>query len=287
MRAIWKGYIRFSLVTIPVNLYSAVESSATISFNQLHKDDNGRVGYDKKCKKCDNSLTTADIVKGYEYEPDHYIIIEPEDFQKIKLESTRTIEIVGFVDSSEVHPTLYDAPYFIGPDGVVGKEAYALLVQTLKETKKMGIGKVVLRDKEDMIMISPQENGLVMYKLRYPSELRKIETVPQLNDVKANKEQLKLARTLVDSMTTSISEIEMKDKYQEALKEMIQAKIEGKEIVTTEQDVKPVTDIMAALKESLEKAKQEKMPMEKAKGKKEKVQKKQTKSKKRKQANSN
>lgn len=286
MRAIWKGFIRFSLVTIPVNLYSAVEPSGTVSFNQLHKDDNGRVGYEKKCKKCGKSLSTEDIIKGYEYEPDHYIILEPEDFQKVKLESTRTIEIIGFVNASEVHPTLYDSPYFIGPDGPVGKDAYALLVQTLKDTGKMGIGKVVLRDREDMIMISPQENGMVMYKLRYPSEMRKVSNIPQLNGVKANKEQLKLAHNLVDSMTTTLDQIEMKDKYQDALKEMIQAKIEGKEIVTTEQEVKPVTDIMAALKQSLEKAKQDKKPMEKAKGKekKEKVQKKQSKTKKRKTA---
>jgi DNA end-binding protein Ku len=286
MRAIWKGFIRFSLVTIPISVYSAVESAGTISFNQLHKKDNGRVGYEKKCKKCGNILSSEDIVKGYEFQPDQYVIIENEDLQKVKLESTKTIEIEGFVNSSEISPMLYDSPYFIGPDGEVGKKAYSLLVETLKETGKMGMGKVVMRDREDVVMISPQENGMTMFKLRYPNELRKISSVPQLNGMKADKDQLKLAKTLVESMTTTMDKIELKDKYQDALRELIEAKAEGKEIVATTEEVKPVTDIMAALKQSLEQAKKDKMPMEKAKGKakKEKVERKPAKAKKRKSA---
>ncbi len=286
MRTIWKGFIRFSLVTIPVNLYSAVESSSTISFNQLHKTDNGRVGYEKKCKKCGKVLPNDEIVKGYELQPDQYVIIDNEDLQKIKLESTRTIEIEGFVNASEVSPMLYDSPYFIGPDGEVGKKAYALFTETLKETGKMGIGKVIMRDREDVVMISPEENGMMMFKLRYPNELRKISSVPQLNGMKADKDQLKLAKTLVKSMTTTMDKIELKDKYQDALKELIEAKAEGKEIVATSKEAEPVTDIMAALKKSLEQAAKEKMPMEKAKGKlkKEKVEKKPAKARKKKSA---
>lgn len=286
MRAIWKGFIRFSLVTIPVNLYSAVESSSTISFNQLHKKDHGRVGYEKKCKKCGEVLSNNEIVKGYEFQPDQYVIIDNEDLQKIKLESTKTIEIEGFVNSSEVSPMLYDSPYFIGPDGEVGKKAYALFTETLKATGKMGIGKVIMRDREDVVMISPEENGMMMFKLRYPNELRKISSVPQLNGVKADKDQLKLAKTLVESMTTTMDKIELKDKYQDALRELIESKAEGKEFVATSKEVKPVTDIMAALKQSLEQAKIEKMPMEKAKGKvkKEKAEKKTAKTRKKKSA---
>ena len=286
MRALWKGFIRFSLVTIPVNLYSAVESSGTISFNQLHNKDNGRVGYEKKCKKCGKTLSNDEIVKGYEFQPDNYIIIENEDLQKVKLESTKTIEIEGFVNISEVSPMLYDSPYFIGPDGEVGKKAYALFTETLKETGKMGIGKVVMRDREDVVMIAPQENAMMMYKLRYPNELRSISSIPQVNGLKADKDQLKLAKTLVDSMTTTLDKIELKDKYQDALREMIEAKAEGKEIVSPEKEIEPVTDIMAALKLSLEQAKKDKMPMEKAKGavKKEKAAKKSSKVKKRKSA---
>jgi DNA end-binding protein Ku len=273
MRAMWNGHIRFSLVTIPVRMYGAIDTKETVSFNQLHKEDNGRIGYDKKCKKCGKSLTTEEIVKGYEYEPDQYALIEQEDFAKVKLKSTKIIEIEGFVNSSEIHPTLYDSPYFIGPDGDVAQQAYSLLNKTLEDTKRMAVGRVVMRDREDVVILAPYEKGIILYKLRYPNEIRKMSDVPQLTDVKTDKEQLKLAKTLVDSMATSLSKIDLKDRYQDALKEMIKAKIEGKEIVTIEEEVKPVVDMMAALKASIEQAKKQKMPMEKAKGaaKKEKI----------------
>ncbi len=212
-------------------------------------------------------------MKGYEYEPDQYVILEQEDFEKVKLTSTKIIEIEGFVDSTEVHPTLYESPYFAGPDGDVAAKAYALLVKTLKESGKLGIGKVVIRDREDVVLLSPQENALILYKLRYPDEIRNINEIPQLDGITTDKDQLKLAKTLVDSMTIHLKDIELKDRYKEAIKEVLNAKIEGKEIVTTTEEVKPVVDMMQALKESLERAKKQKMPMEKAKGreKKEKV----------------
>ncbi|HKB86191.1 MAG TPA: Ku protein, partial [Ignavibacteriaceae bacterium] len=236
-----------------------------------HKEDNGRVGYDKKCKKCGKSLSQNEITKGYEYEPDQYAVIEQEDLDKIKIKSTRIIEIEGFIDEQEVHPTLFDTPYYIGPDGEVAAQAYSLLLQTLKETGKMAVGRVVIRDREDIVMLSPKENGMVMYKLRYPEEVRNIHEVPLLNGLKSNKEQLKLAKTLVNSMGAKLSDINMEDHYQTALKELIHAKIEGKEIVSTEEEIRPVVDMMQALKESLEQAKKQKMPMEKAKGKKKKA----------------
>jgi len=270
MKAIWNGHIRFSLVTIPVRLYSAIDTKETVSFNQLHKEDNGRVGYDKKCKKCGKSLTQQDIVKGYEYEPDNYVVIEQEDFDKVKIKSSKIIEIEGFVDSSEIHPTLYDSPYFIGPDGEVASQAYALLNKTLIDSSKQAVGRIVLRDREDVVILSSLDNGIVMYKLRYPSEVRKMSEVPLADGVKTNKEQLKLAKTLVDSMTTKLSEIDLSDRYQDAVKEMIKAKIEGKEIVTVTEEVTPVVDMMKALKQSIEQAKKEKKPMEKAKGEKKK-----------------
>jgi DNA end-binding protein Ku len=284
MRAIWNGHIRFSLVTIPVRVYGAIDTKNTINFNQLHKEDNGRVGYDKKCKICGKSLSQNEITKGYEYEPDKYVIIEQEDIDKVKIKSTKIIEIEGFVDYKEVHPTLFDTPYYIGPDGEVAAQAYSLLLQTLSETGKMAVGRVVIRDREDIVMLSPKENGMVMYKLRYPDEVRNIKEVPLLNGLKSNKEQLKLAKTLVDSMTTKLSEINMEDHYQAALKEVIRAKIEGKEIVAIVEEVKPIVDMMQALKESLEQAKKQKLPMEKAKGKKKKAKPAQKQAKLRKQA---
>ena len=263
MRAIWKGHIQFSLVTIPIRIYNAIDSGQTISFNLLSKEGHNPVSYEKKDKVTGEALRTEDIVKGYQYEPGQYVIIDQEDFDKVKLKSERIIEIQGFVDTKEVHPTLYESPYYIGPDGDMAAKTYGLLSQTLKETGRIAVGKVVLRDRETPVLITPHETGMVMYRLRYPQEVRSIREVPQLLEVKTDKEQLKLAKTLVDSMTTKFANIEMKDHYYDALKAIIDAKIQGKEIVSIEEEAPKVVDIMTALKASIDAAKK---PMEKAKG---------------------
>jgi DNA end-binding protein Ku len=286
MRSIWKGHIQFSLVTIPIRIYNAVDTEETIRFNQLHKEDNGAVGYDKKCKKCGKVLSGEEIVKGYQFEPEQYVVITPEDLEKIKLKSTKVIEIAGFIDSKEVHPTLYDSPYYAGPDGPVAAKAYGLLTQALKASGKVGIGKVVLREREESVLIAPQDGGMVLYKLRNPQELRKMSDVPQLAPVEANKDELKLSVSLVESMATKLKELDLTDHYRDALREMIDAKVSGKQIVTVAEEEKPVVDIMTALKQSIEKTKAQKKPMEKAKGEKkeaatEKVQEKPAKQKRR------
>ncbi|MDH3215948.1 MAG: Ku protein [Candidatus Krumholzibacteria bacterium] len=269
LRSLWKGHIRFSLVTIPIRIYNAVDTAQTVRFNQLHKECSGRVGYDKRCKKCNKVVSNEDIVKGYQYEPDQYVVFEKNDIDKVKLNSTKVIEIEGFVDAGEIHPTLYEAPYFAGPDGEVAAKTYALLGAALKDSGKMGIGKVVLRDREDIVAIAPHGGGLLLHRLRYPAEIKSMGDVPLIDDgIKTDKEELKLAKSLVDSMATSLGRIEMKDGYHGALREMIQAKIEGKEIVTVEEEDKPVVDIMTALKQSIEQAKTKKKPMVKATGKK-------------------
>ncbi|MCU0419915.1 MAG: Ku protein [Cyclobacteriaceae bacterium] len=266
MRAIWKGHIQFSLVTIPVRLYNAIDTGQTISFNLLSKEGHNPVSYEKKDKVTGQPLKTEDMVKGYQYEPGQYVIIEQEDLDKIKLKSTRVIEIEGFVKSEEVHPTLFEAPYFLGPDGDVAAKTYGLLTETMRQSGKLGVGKVVLRDRETPVLISPHEKGMLLYRLRFPSEVRSINEVPQLLEVKADKEQLKLAKTLVDSMTTHFANLEMKDHYYDAVKALIDAKISGKEIVTVAEEEPKVIDIMTALKASIDQAKQK--PMEKAKGEK-------------------
>jgi DNA end-binding protein Ku len=268
MRSIWKGHIRFSLVTIPIRIYNAVDTEEAIRFNQLHKEDNGAVGYEKKCKKCGKTLTGEEIVKGYQFEPEQYVIVSPEDLEKIKLKSTKVIEIEGFIDAGEVHPTLYEAPYFAGPDGLVAGKAYSLLTQALKASGKVGLGKVVLRDREEAVMIGALDDGLVLYKLRNPTELRKMENVPQIERKEVNKEELKLSVSLVESMTSTLKEIDLADRYRDALREMIEAKIAGREVVSVPEEEKPVVDIMTALKQSIEKTKAQKKPMEKAKGEK-------------------
>ncbi|HKW13583.1 MAG TPA: Ku protein [Candidatus Krumholzibacteria bacterium] len=262
LRSIWKGHLRFSLVTIPVRVYNAVDTAETIHFNQIHRDDNGRVGYDKRCKKCDQILEMSDIVKGYEYEPDMYVIFEKDDLDKLKLKSTKVIDIEGFVDETEIDPALYDAPYYLGPDGDVASKTYSLLSAALKDSGKFGVGKLVLRDREDIVLVAPKAEGLVIYKLRYPKEIRKISDVPLVERHTANKEELKLAKNLIDSMSTSLAKMTLENKYADAVKEMVEAKVAGEEIVAIEEPKDTeVVDIMTALKQSIEKTK--KKPMEK------------------------
>ena len=267
LRSIWKGHIRFSLVTIPIRIYNAVDTAQTVRFNQIHRECNGRVGYDKRCKKCEAAVTNDDLMKGYQYEPDQYVVFEKDDLDKLKLKSTKVIEIEGFVDASEIHPTLFDSPYYAGPDGDVAMNPYGLLSAALRDSGKMGVGKLVLRDREDIVMIAPHDDGLLIYKMRYPKEIREIGDVPLVDEVKPSKEELKLAKSLVDSMTTSLDKIKLENKYSEAVQEMIQAKIDGKEIIAIEEEEKEVVDIMTALKQSIEQAKSTKKPMKKVKTK--------------------
>ena len=253
MRSIWKGHIRFLLVAIPIRVYNAIETSEKIQFNQLHREDYGPIGYDKRCKKCGQVFTNDQITKGYQYEPDRYAIVEPEDIAKVKIKTTKAVDIIGFVDRSEIPTTFYDAPYYAGPDGPVSEKPYALLREVMKQTGKVGIGKVVLRDREDLVAIFPMEDGLVLQKLHYPHELRKMEDVPELEGTqKLNKNELKLATTLVSEMSTSLSEIDTEDNYHAALKTLIESKIKGNKVAEFEVEELPRLDIMSALKKSLQ-----------------------------------
>ena len=264
MRSIWKGHIRFLLVAIPVRIYNAIETSEKIQFNQLHRDDYGRIGYDKRCQKCDQIVTNDQITKGYQFEPDRYAVVEPDDIAKVKIKTTKAVDIVGFVDASEIPATFYDAPYYAGPDGAVAEKPYALLREVMKQTGKIGVGKVVLRDREDLVAVFPHENGLVLQKLHYPHELRQMNDVPELDGAqKLDKNELKLATTLVEQMVTSLSEIDTTDNYHEALKKLIEAKIKGKQTVEFEPvEELPKLDIMSALKKSLQQSNRK--PMVKA-----------------------
>ena len=259
MRSIWRGTIRFSLVSIPVRIYNAIETSEKIQFNQLHRDDFGAIGYDKRCKKCGEVVTNDQITKGYQYEPDRYAIVEPDDIAKIKIKTTKAVDIVGFVTREEIPTTFYDAPYFAGPDGTVSENPYALLREVMKQTGKIAVGKVVLRDREDLVALFPHDDGLVLQKLRYPHELREMKDVPEFENVqnldaeKLNKNELELATTLVNQMATTLSEIDTEDNYFIALRTLIDSKIQGREVTEFEEvDEVPRLDLMSALKKSLE-----------------------------------
>ena len=275
MRAIWKGHIRFSLVTIPIRIYTAVESGYAIRFNQLSRETKNPVSYQKVDKITGEPLNNEDIIKGYQYEPNQYVVIDPEEIENIKPKSGKVIEIESFVQATEVHPTLYDTPYFIGPDGDVAAKTYALLREALQDAGKVAVGRVILRDKENMVLLNPLDKGLVMYKLRFPAEVREMKQVPKLDDASGNidKDQLKMAHTLIDSMSKPFEEVEMSDRYHDAVMKLIEAKLEGKEVVAPQEEDVPTVDIMTALKQSIEQAKSDKKPMQKATGKKQKKEK--------------
>lgn len=264
MRSIWKGHIRFLLVAIPVRIYNAIETSEKIQFNQLHRDDYGPIGYDKRCKKCGEIVSNEQITKGYQYEKERYAIVEPEDIAKIKIKTTKAVDIIGFIDAGELPTTFYDAPYYAGPDGPVSEKPYALLREVMKQTGKIAIGKVVLRDREDLVAVFPLENGLVLQKLHYPHEIRKMEEVPELDGAsKLDKNELKLATTLVEQMVTTLKDIDRTDQYHEAMKSLIESKIKGKKIADLgDYEELPKLDIMSALKKSLQQSSRK--PMVKA-----------------------
>jgi len=242
------------LVAIPVRVYNAIEASEKIQFNQLHREDFGPIGYDKRCKKCNEVVTSDQITKGYQYEPDRFAIVEPDDIAKIKIKTTKAVDILGFVDADEIPATFYDAPYFAGPDGPVAEKPYALLREVMKQTGKVGLGKVVLRDREDLVAVFPQENGLILQKLRYTHEVRSVKDVPDLDGAqKVDKREMQMATMLVEQMTTTLEEIDMTDHYHEALKKLIESKVKGKKIVEFEPaEELPRLDIMSALKKSLQ-----------------------------------
>lgn len=257
MRSIWKGHIRFSLVTIPIQVFNAVETKGNISFNQLHKEDNGRISYQKVCKSCNKKVSSKDIVKGYEYSDDQYVVFEPQEFDSLKLKSTRAIDIEAFVDIAEVHPSRFEAVYFVGPAGEVAKKTFSLFTHVLNKTNKAGIGRIILRDKEDVVLLKAEENGLVMYKLRFPYEIRSMKDVPDLEVIDIDDKQIKLAETLVESLSTTFDKVDFEDRYRDALMELVEKKVEGHEIVsvTEEKSEAPVVDIMDALKASIAEAK--------------------------------
>lgn len=257
MRSIWKGHIRFSLVNIPIQIFNAIETKNNISFKQLHNKDNSRISYKKVCKTCKEQVLNKDIVKGFEYEPDQYVVIKPEELDSIKLKSTKAIDIEAFVNIEEVHPSRFEAVYYVGPNGEVASKTYNLLCKVLKKTSKAAVGRIILRDREDVVLLTTHEQAMIMYKLRYPYEIRSMKRIPDLIESEVSDAELQLAETLVKSLETSFEKVDFEDRYRDALMELVDSKIAGKEIISiTEETVeKPVVDIMSALKASIEEAK--------------------------------
>jgi DNA end-binding protein Ku len=272
-RPTWKGYLKVSLVTIPVKVFPATESAAALSFNQLHAECQTRIQQKKWCPSCEREVTISEVVKGYEFEKGRYVIVEDEDIQKVRVESTRVIDLAQFTDDTEIDPIYVDRAYYLAPDGPMAAEAFAVMRDGM--VGKAGIGKVALYGREYLVAIRPQKKGLVMYTLHHDAEIRSIDTIEELNSVpsKVKPEEMKLAKQVIASFDGDLNLKDYKDEYKEGLRKIIDAKIAGEEFVAPDvQEPPKVVDLMEALRRSLnsvsaEKKKPAKAPLAVAKAK--------------------
>jgi DNA end-binding protein Ku len=253
-RAMWKGAISFGLVTIPVAVYPATEEK-TLRFNQLHDEDLGRVRYKRTCEKDGEEVTFEHIVKGYEYEKDHYVVLTDDDFDAVPLESSRAIDIVQFVDLDEIDPVMYKKSYYLAPEET-GAKAYALLREALSQDNKVGIAKVSFRDKEHLAALRFRGNAFVLETMYWPDEIREADFGGVNVDAKVRTQELEMARQLIQNLTSDWNPEEFTDEYREALLKIVEAKIAGEEIeVVAAEPTATVVDLMEALKASVAAAK--------------------------------
>ena len=251
-RSIWNGHLKISLVQIPVRIYTALSTAETIQFNQLHRDCHQRVRQ-KLCCPVHGEIKREEIVKGYEFDKDKYVVMGEADLQKIRLETTHTIEIAQFIHPRELDPVYLDAPYFIGPESRVALEGYSVLQQAIQRTGLLGIGRVVLNGREKLLVLKPAGKGLMFSTLRSTAEVRMPETFfDDLVPPKLDQEQLKLAEMLIAQKTSALDRATFIDGYQTALLEMIQTKIKGVEPVISPRDpAQNVVSLMDALRQSI------------------------------------
>lgn len=244
-----KGAISFGLVHIPVALYTATQDN-DIRFNQLCKSDHSRVRYKKVCASCGKEVTTADIVKGFEYDTDQYVIVTDEDFEKIKTEKDKSLQILHFTDLQNIRPIYYDKTYHVVPE-TGGEKAFALLREAMRQENKVAIAKTVMGTKETMLAILPTEDGMLIETMFFADEIKDIPKDYARPEV--NEAELKMAKQLVASMDTPYDPEAHKDEYQQRLRELIENKIAGKEIVAAKSESSGnVIDLMEALKASID-----------------------------------
>ena len=257
-RAYWQGQIRLALVSIPVEIFSATRSGATVSFNQIHEPSGKRIKYEKVAPGV-GPVDPAEIVKGYEYEKGKYVLLDDDEIEAVKLESKKTLELTQFVDAHEIDAIYYDKPYFVVPADDLAEEAFVVLREALRKQRKVGLGQLALRGREYVVSLKPCGRGMVLETLRYADEVNKAASYfRDIPDAKPDEDLLDLATTLIDKKTAKFDAGEYHDRYIDALKELIERKRKGKTIETAEEAPAQsrgsnVVDLMAALKRSLEK----------------------------------
>lgn len=255
-RSIWKGSMQFGMVNIPVALYVATDSTSKVSFNLLCPDHKTRIKNKRWCPVGEHEV--ASTVRGYEYEKDQYVVFEEDDLDKLPLKSSRSIDIAGFINSAELPGELYyQNAYYLEPDKSASKP-YALLKKTLEKTGRVAIAKFALRERERLVSLHPLDGSLVLNTLHWPDEIRSTEELSLAEDVKVSPAEIKMAESLVEMMAMKFDPSEFKDEYKEAVDEIVEAKVEKRQIVEAPQPAAATTvvDLMAALKASVEKAKQ-------------------------------
>src|SRR6266853_5399649 len=252
-RPTWKGYLKISLVNIPIKVFPATDAGATIAFNQLHAECRTRIQQKRWCPHCQRDVPNTELVKGYEFDKGKYVVIEDEDVDKVRVDSTRVINLEKFTDDTAIDPIYLERPYYLAPDGPVAAQAFAVVREGMEG--KAGIGKVALYGREYLVKVQPRERGLIMYTLRHADEIRSMDGIDELANVpeKLKPEEVKLARQVMSTFEGDVDFQSYKDEYQEGLRQIIDAKIEGREIVTPEVEAPPkVVNLMDALRKSLD-----------------------------------
>lgn len=256
MRALWKGAITFGLITIPVKLFSAV-SEKGVKFNLLHKEDGGRIRYQRVCSKCGKEVGWDDIAKGYEYAKDHYVMFDEDELDAVEIDSVHAIDIVAFVPLEQIDPIYYNKTYYVAPEAS-GLKAYKLLADALEAEGQVGIAKVALRDKEHLATVRLKDDVFVLETMHWPDEIRPAEFEELEGKVDIRDAEVKMARQLVQQLSADFKPEEFKDEYREALEALVEKKVEGQEITVAaapEEEPTKVVDLMEALKASVAEAK--------------------------------
>ncbi len=271
MRTLWKGAISFGLVNIPIKMYSATERKQ-ISFNQLHASCKTPVQYRKYCPACQIEVGPDEIVRGYEYEKGRYVVLRDEDFELLPGENTKTVDILDFVNLSEIDPVYYDKTYYLEPNPG-GEKAYALLKTAMQETGKIAIARVMIRSKSALACIRVLGELLAIETMYFPDEIRSAETLTtQIKKPELHPNEISMAKSLIENLSSHFQPEKYSDEYRAKLMEVIQAKIAGEEVaIPTAPETAKVIDLMEALRASLE-ATEKKEPQTPAKkGKKKKI----------------
>ncbi|MDQ0325810.1 DNA end-binding protein Ku [Rhodopseudomonas julia] len=262
VRPVWKGQLRLSLVSIPVELYSATKTSSKISFRQIHEPSGKPVKYQKVVPGV-GPVDTDEILKGFEYEKGNYVLLSEDEIDEVKLETKKTLELTQFVGSCEIAPLYFDKPYFMVPQDELAEDAFRVVRDALRQSEKVGLGQLALRGKEYLVAIKPCGTGLLLETLHYEDEIRKSDSFfSGIGDEEADEDLLGVASELIERKTAPFDAAVFKDHYVKALRDVIDAKLKKKrpKVVESDEDEAPkrggdnVIDLMAALKESLEKS---------------------------------